>query len=769
MLISIGIGYFLAKSIVEPIKQVANRFHHLAEGKAVDMIEVKSKDEVGQLGNSFNDMTRSLRQHEAVLRRRVDEATALYEIAHEITGQVALQPTLELIVERARGLLQGDVSYVALRQEGDTAFSVQAHSGEVTEEIARLRIKPGEGVGGRVVATGQAIMVGDCLKEYADSPFLKLVEEAKFRSYLAVPLPSHDEIIGVLFVFSFTPNRFREQDLQLLSALASQATVSIESAKLYQQISLHAAELEQRVGERTEELRETNLQLEEASRHKSNFLANMSHELRTPMNAIIGYSEMLVEEAEDLKQEAFIPDLHKIQSAGKHLLALINDILDLSKIEAGKLDLYFESFDVRAMIDEVASTVTPLAEKNNNELAVRCADDLGGMYSDLTKIRQTLFNLLSNACKFTESGTVSLEASRKSDGEHEMMIFTVSDTGIGMSPEQLGKVFEAFTQADTETARKYGGTGLGLAITKKFCEMLGGEIEAASAPGEGSTFTVRLPAMAVTDYGAHADAEPRVGRITGPADGAKTVLVVDDDAVVRDLLRRHLTRGGYRVVTADGGAEALSLVRDLRPDAITLDVLMPHTDGWTVLSKLKDDPELSEIPVIMLTIVDNRNVGFALGAADYLTKPVDRETLLSVLRKHCPLETSRRALIVEDDAATRELMRRTLESESWSVAEAENGLVGLDRLGAALPDVILLDLMMPEMDGFEFIERVRANPTWRKIPIIVVTAKTLTAKDRQSLSGSVERLLDKGEQSLDELLAVLSEMLPAQTEAERQA
>ena len=475
-----------------------------------------------------------------------------------------------------------------------------------------------------------------------------------------------------------------------------------------------------------EELAKARDQAITANSAKSDFLASMSHELRTPLNAIIGYSELLLDEAEDDGQDAYIPDLQKIQSAGKHLLALINDVLDLSKIEAGKIDLYFETFEVQRMLDEIAGTIAPLVDKNENRLKVRCADDVGEMHSDLTKIRQSLFNLLSNACKFTNQGIVTLEAARVATDGGDQIVFTVNDEGIGMTPEQVDKVFEAFTQAESSTTRNYGGTGLGLAITKNFCRLLNGDITVTSEPGKGSSFVIRLPATAgAPDAAAEAtkDAVPESG-------STKTVMVIDDDPVVRDLLRRHLSRSGYRVETVAGGKEGLARARELRPDAITLDVLMPEMDGWAVMGALKDDPELADIPVIMVTIMDQRSIGFSLGASDYVNKPVDRGQLLAILHRHCPPAAAQLVLLVEDDAATRETIRRVLEKNDWTVVEAENGLVGLERLAEAMPDVILLDLMMPEMDGFEFVSKLRQSDAWQKIPVIVITAKTLTAEDR---------------------------------------
>ncbi len=493
---------------------------------------------------------------------------------------------------------------------------------------------------------------------------------------------------------------------------------------------------------------------EAATQAKSQFLANMSHELRTPLNAVIGITEMLREDAEDEGLDDFEEPLTRIERAGKHLLHLINEVLDLSKIEAGRIELHVEDVDLKELINEVMATGEPLARENGNRLACKMADDLKPLSADLTRLRQVVLNLISNACKFTKDGKVSISVNTRRKGAEERLTIAVKDSGIGISEEQIQRLFEEFSQADSSTTRKYGGTGLGLAISRKLCRMMGGDISVKSEPGTGSTFTIDLP---YTKSGV-TEAKSELVHTDKLVQALSRVLVIDDDETARDLLRRTLAAEGYDVLTAESGPKGIKLARQFQPSVITLDVVMPGMDGWGVLQELKADKALQNIPVIMITILEDRRKASALGAREFLTKPVSRSALRDMLGRLEATEQARVVLVVEDDKASRDVIGRTMRDAGWTVHEAVNGRDAVEELEELRPDLILLDLMMPEMDGFEFLVEAQNFEFLAGTPIVVVTAADLSPDDHERLNGGVAGIVQKTSIGLEELVTRIEQL-----------
>ncbi len=499
---------------------------------------------------------------------------------------------------------------------------------------------------------------------------------------------------------------------------------------------------------------------EDANRAKSQFLANMSHELRTPLSAVIGYSEMLSEEIEDIGQTHLLADVGKIESSARHLLGLINDVLDLSKIEAGRMTVEAVDFDVAAMLDEVVSATGALVAKKANRFELDAGEDLGPMHSDEVKVRQCLINLIGNAAKFTEAGLITLRVKRQGE---DRIAFEVEDTGIGMTAEQIGRLFQRFSQADDSTTRQFGGTGLGLAITRAFAQRLGGDVSVESEPGRGSVFRLDLSAHVRSDEsgGEPIDIErdPEAAEDVGP-DARRRILVVDDDPAARDLLARFLRREGFSVTGAADGQAGLTLARALRPQAILLDVEMPKMDGWSVLHALRQDPLLADTPVVMVSVKNEQSLAYALGATDYLLKPVDWDRLKRLLDRIQPRRDGT-ILVIDDDGDARERMRTILSRDGWTVVEAGDGQQALERLDGIMPSLILLDLMMPVMDGFDFLDRLRQRPDGGLVPVVVLTAKDVTPKEKACLDRQAERIISKGSLSLPDLAQELRDLIPA--------
>jgi adenylate cyclase len=713
--LALAVTAFIVRSINAPLRRLERSMSAITEGQLDVPIPKAGRDEIGGMTRALAMLRDSLKE-----RQRLEQERQRAE-AEARRAQAQLSEAIEAISEG-----------FALYDADDRLVVCNSRFKEMYVGTG-LEIQPG-------------IQYETIVRKAAETGIVPLPPD-KHDAWLAERLDRHRNPRGAF-------EQLRSHGIWL--KISERRTADGGNVGVLTDIT-ELKDRELQLGELVDRLADARDAAMEATVAKSRFLANMSHELRTPLNAVIGITELLIEDTEEMDNRSAREPLERISRAGKHLLQLINEVLDLSKIEAGKLEISYETVDVAALVDDLVGEVEPLAAKNGNRFVVECASDIGTVRSDPTRLRQIILNLLSNACKFTEHGRVSLSINRgRSDGE-EFISVRVADTGIGMTEAQLGKLFQEFSQADSSTTRKYGGTGLGLAISDRLCRLMGGTIEVESKLGAGTTFMMRLPADRPSV--AVAAAVPTAAASAKPISPARTnrVLVIDDDATVRDLMRRYLSREGFDVVTAAGGREGLEFARELRPSVITLDVFMPDMDGWSVLQALKQDADLRGIPVIMMTISDEKQKGITLGASGYLTKPVDRTQLAQLLYRFKTAVP--RALVVEDNLTDSEMMRRLLVGEGWEVMVASNGREALERLKSEHPNLILLDLMMPEMDGFEFLAEFRKSAKFASTPVIVVTAADLSLEDRRRLDGGVEYILQKAVPSRENFLRQIRDLI----------
>jgi signal transduction histidine kinase/CheY-like chemotaxis protein len=508
-----------------------------------------------------------------------------------------------------------------------------------------------------------------------------------------------------------------------------------------------------------DQLKEANAQLVEANKHKSVFLASMSHELRTPLNAILGFSELLI----DAPDGQHTPEtrqrfLNQIHSSGKHLLGLINDILDLSKIEAGQMELRLQTVSISEMTNQVLSIVEPLAAQKEIHL-VGAVAGLGDIEADASKFKQMLLNLVSNAIKFTPAGgTVRISGTRLA----EAVEVSVADTGIGIAVSDQARIFHEFQQVDAGADRQQQGTGLGLTLTRRFARLHGGDVRVESEPGKGSVFTVHMPVQVVTQGRIVEPIEPALVRSNGNAT-APLILVVEDDPPAAELLSRQLDKAGFRAEILRSGADVVARARKSRPAAITLDILLPGLDGWEVLNRLKHDEITSSIPVIVISVIDNPELGMALGAIDYFVKPVPADVLVSRLRRfNFGGSAKTKVLVVDDELANRDWLTEILEPAGFGVIPAGGGREAIELAHSQKPDLILLDLMMPEVSGFDVVEALRSDKATSDMPIMVLTAKELTDADKRQLTGRVSSILQRGSTGATELVSHLRQVITPQ-------
>jgi adenylate cyclase len=716
------------RTIGIPLERLLESITRAGSGERLT-VDWKSRDEIGTVVAAFNDMQIQQEADGAALRKARDE---LEQRVEERTRELA-EATIN--AERAQKQLSHAIGSIS------DGFSLYDQDDRLIVCNSQYRDLLYHGVENLVTA---------------GASFREIVRGAAEKGLIKDALGRVDEWVDERVERHQNPGpmHLQERDDGRWIRISEHRTDDYSTVAVYSDIT-ELKEREQELADLVEELRAARDEAEAATQAKSQFLANMSHELRTPLNAIIGFSEVLVDTVDASGQKSLLDPLQRIHGAGEHLLHLINQVLDLAKIESGKMELASEPVEIVQLAEDVITTIAPLVEKGRNKIVLR-SDDVGHFIGDPMRYREILLNLLGNACKFTEDGTITVAISRESRSDSDWVRVAISDTGMGMAPDQMKKLFSEFVQLDDSVRKRHGGTGLGLAISQHLSHLMGGEITVESEVGVGSTFTLHLPlsaqqqARVVPDkVGAGRPSEAPAAAGTAAIEPLPpTILVVDDDPAAVELLVMILERRGYNVVPTSDGADVVRLAKELRPQAILLDILMPETDGWAVLNALKADPDVADLPVILISMLDEATRGIALGASEYLTKPISSEQLLSVLKRFGGMPgTPSKApsiLVVEDDADSREMLRVILSKAGCEVSLAGNGIEALARMGEAKPDLVLLDLMMPEMDGFEYLSVVRENDAWRDVPIVVVTARDLGKEDIERLNGGVRNVIQKG-------------------------
>jgi len=724
--------------------------------------------------------------------RTLENQRVIFSLLSKICGADQLPAFLELLLEKALALVEAPTGCIALSKHDEMRIMVSKGFSRQFEMDAVWSMTPGDIID-VVFKEKEILAVNDALKsDYAGiTPFLA---GENIRALLACPVLLQDAPSGILFITDFKPRIFTERQKASLNLLAGLIgicldrmalldkieTLNLRSQELMQAIESKTREIEELKGDlekkvtvRTGELEKINRELEYANQLKGRFIANMSHELRTPLNSIIGFSDVLLDRTfGDLSenQERYIKNIY---TSGKHLLELINNILDFAKIESGKYEMIYETFPIDDVISEVVNTMKPLSGNKFIDILTSINENIDTITADRVKLKQILYNLLSNAIKFTpEGGMVRVSVAQEDQPEKyylsqvpgiEFIRFTVQDTGIGISPEDREKIFDEFEQASSSFATKYGGVGLGLALTRKLVELHGGMITVESSPGEGSTFIFLIPVTSPVAEAAAPEALTEAS-ITFPwmKEGAPLILVVEDDLATAELLTLHLTQAGYKVAHAFNGQEALEKAKTLHPFIITLDVLLPKKDGWEVLQELKTDGQTADIPVIIHSIVDNKDLAFALGAADYLMKPLDKDVLIRKLeeisvskgKKVLPVSV----LIIESKDEVTQNFKEIFESHGFLIYTAPTGKRGMELAAVLRPGAILLNFTLPDMLGFDVIREIKENPATKDIPIFILTERDLSVDDRLSLVGKIERIVQKYSFDTKELIGHIKEL-----------
>ncbi|MBD3181627.1 response regulator [Candidatus Poribacteria bacterium] len=744
--------YIAKKEFITPLEWITDTVKRVASGDLTKRVQINSKDEMGELAESFNEMVSNL-----------EKRTSLDNISLNMLSHLDLSDVLNLTMETLKntfdaafarlwivdsGDLCDNCTHSAICLDNEKCLHLKVTVGIYAEDEQYLRIPIGGLKVGKIAETKKPSMTNNT---YADKDIhnSKWFEEQGLISFVGYPLLVGDELLGVLALSS--RHTISQLDFSILGSFANRTAMAIQNADLHSLIRDVNLTLEKKVEERTQELELANIKLKRADQMKSEFLANMSHELRTPLNAIIGFAEVLRDGLcgplnED--QKASVIDIHE---SGTHLLRMINDILDLSKVEAGKMELQPEKFSLSESIEDVQSIIRDIVNKKQITLETKVAEDIPEINADPVKFKQIMYNLLSNAAKFTSNGGKITIKTELHDNE---FLISVADTGIGIEPGDQDKIFDEFRQLDSSRSRRYEGTGLGLALTKRLVNLHGGQIWVESeGKGKGSTFYFTIPLILpsrLTHIESHESVVEKLHDAAHAQDEAKdkTILIVEDNPQAAQLLRIYMAEAGYETIIASDGELAVEMAKEIKPFAITLDIMLPKKDGWQVMQDLKTIKDTSDIPIIIVSIVDDQSFGFSMGAVGYLVKPIDKDQLMQTLNRiefsRDSRETPPKVLVIEDKNEDLSLLSAILSNEGIDVLKALDGNTGIQKAIDYHPELIILDLLLPDISGFEVIQNLRQHPEADDIPIIICTIKELTQEDKQALNSKVQSVVYKG-------------------------
>lgn len=757
-LVAVVLGLLLTRSITIPVKMLTEGTQSIMEGK-FHPITLQRKDELGELAADFNKMSAMLGNNYTRLNAYSELVTALN--SRESIAEIESK-SLNLLCHHSNAA----VGALYLSDDNFKTLELVAGHGLRAETLSK-KFAFGEGLPGQCAEERKVLEISD-IRIGSDFVVDTGLVEVVPQHIIASPIFFQENVLGVLIIGSLS--KFSDLDKEIISNSLPQLGIAIANAKNFEETQ----KLTREISAKNTELNTKNAELEKAYRVKSEFLASMSHELRTPLNSIIGFSSVLLGPTGDPLTADQRKALEKVLKNGKHLLQLINDILDFSKLESGRMTVNVEVDEVINVVSSSVMTVEAMAKGKNLEIIQRVPEGLPVLQTDILKIKQVLVNLLSNAVKFTEAGEVSITVTQK----NSFITFAVRDSGIGIEQKNFNRIFEEFQQIDSSNTRKYKGTGLGLPISRRLARLLGGDLTVESVYGKGSTFYLMVPIIYKDTEQQHQETEERPKPATSitakkeqhatleavtqknsePLAKGPMVLCIDDDPEVIELLKKYIVPEGFSVVEAHSGDDGIAKAEAIMPSIITLDIMMPNKDGWQVLRELKQNTKTRSIPVVIHSIIENRPLAFSLGAVGVLTKPTDANELINILRREVNSK-EQFVLLVDDNEDFLEAMKKIVTSEGYKVKIATSGLKALEILQDATPSVIFSDLIMPEMDGFQFIQRLQNNDRWRNIPVVVLSGKDLSEKEKQILHTRIAEYLKKSEFSPELLTAALKRIL----------